>query len=228
MKYFYFYIFLLSLFIICVSYYNTLYSNVESFYNNNNNNTIILLGDSILKNNAYVSNGKSINDLLLERSNKNVYCYARDHSKIVDVYSQVDDIPLNLNNKDTTIFLSAGGNDILTYYVDQENDSKDTSVLNPMFSSYKTLVNSIQTKMPNSKLVLLDIYYPDNLQYTQYHNVISEWNNMIHLYANDYKNNINGVLKISGKLKNSNDFSFGIEPSFVGGEKIVESIINYQ
>lgn len=225
MKYFYFYIFLLSLFIICVSYYNTLYSNFESFYNNNQ--SIILLGDSILKNNAYVSNGKSIDDLLVERSNKKVYCYAKDHSKIVDVYNQIDDIPFNLNGKYTTIFLSAGGNDILTHYVDQENDSADISVLKPMFSSYKTLINSIQTKMPNSKLVLLDIYYPDNLEYKQYHNIIREWNNMIYSYAGNYENNIYGVLKISGKLTNSKDFSFGIEPSFFGGEKIVESIINY-
>jgi hypothetical protein len=50
---------------------------------------------------------------------------------------------------------------------------------------------------------------------------------MIYDYANNPKNNISGVLKISGILTQGDDFSFGIEPSSKGGEKIVESILNY-
>ena len=116
MKYFYLYIILLVIFIIGVSYYNTFLSsqiNKEGF---NNNKSIVLLGDSILKNNTYTSNGKGVDDLLIERNNGGVYCYAEDYSKITDVYSQIDNIPPQLNSQNTTIFLSSGGNDLLTHY----------------------------------------------------------------------------------------------------------------
>jgi hypothetical protein len=152
-------------------------------------------------------------------------CLARDHSKIVDVYSQIEKVPNDLNNNFTTVFLSAGGNDILTHYVDQENDATDTTVLNPMFNSYQKLVQSVKNKLPNSNLVLLDIYYPDNLKYKQYHAVISEWNNKVYSYAKEPKNNIRSVLKVSNILTKPEDFSFGIEPSSNGSNKLVETIL---
>ena len=121
MEYFYLYIFILFCFIIAVSYWNTYASsNIEPF--NSDKQSFVLLGDSILKNDAYVSDGKSVENLLVERTNGKTTCLAIDHSKIVDIYSQVDKIPDNLNSNLTTVFLSAGGNDILTHYVDQEND----------------------------------------------------------------------------------------------------------
>ena len=63
MKYFYLYIFILSIFIILMAYWNT-YNFKEGF---NNNRTYVLMGDSILKNNAYVSDGKSVESLVIER-----------------------------------------------------------------------------------------------------------------------------------------------------------------
>jgi len=72
---------------------------------------------------------------------------------------------------------------------------------------------------------LLDIYYPNNLKYKQYHSIINTWNTMIYSYANEPKHNIIGVLKVSGILTHDEDFSFGIEPSLKGGQKIVESIL---
>jgi hypothetical protein len=184
--------------------------------------TFILLGDSILKNDAYVSDGKSVDELLKEQTNGTSICLAADHSKIVDIYSQLEKLPSEMDNSSTTIFLSAGGNDILTYYVDQGNPSTDTSILGPMFSAYKKLVKRIQTILPKAKLVLLDIYYPENLSYTQYHPVLKEWNGLVYKYAmkNDYS-----VLKISKVLTKQEDFSFGIEPSATGSRKIVETII---
>jgi lysophospholipase L1-like esterase len=238
MKYFYIYVILLLCFIVGVSYLNTYLTSQKEPFNTNSNSkvnennninkpNIILLGDSILKNNAYVSNGKSIDDLITERNNGNIYCYAVDHSKVVDVYSQLDQIPLDLNLKSTTVFLSVGGNDILTYYEDQEGDSTNTSILNKIFAAYKSLIRSIQTKLSNVNIVLLDIYYPDNLKYRQYHHIIKEWNQMIYTFAANTNNNIEGVLKISSLLTKQEDFSFGIEPSSIGGEKIVENILNY-
>jgi hypothetical protein len=222
MEYFYLYIFILVSFVCLVSYYNTyMNTHVEAFASKPQ--TFILLGDSILKNDAYVSDGKSVDDLLKERTNGASVCLAADHSKIVDIYSQLERLPPEINNNSTTIFLSAGGNDILTYYVDQGNTATDTSILGPMFAAYKKLVKHIHTILPKAKLVLLDIYYPENLSYTQYHRVLKEWNGLVYKYAskNDYS-----VLKISKVLTKLEDFSFGIEPSATGSRKIVETIIS--
>lgn len=221
MKYFYLYIFFLFCFIVFMSYYNTYYK-VEGF--TNNPKTYILLGDSILKNDAYVSDEKSVENLIVER-NKNTHCFAEDHSKIVDIYSQIDKIPIELDSQNTLIFLSAGGNDILTHYVDQNQDITNTSVLKPMFSSYKNIIKTIQTRLPNSKLFLLDIYYPNNLQYKQFHSIIKEWNTMIYDFAENPKNKIDGVIRISSSLTQNEDFSFGIEPSSSGGNKIADLIL---
>ncbi len=222
MEYFYLYIFILISFVCLVSYYNTYMATyMEAF--TAKPQTFILLGDSILKNDAYVSDGKSVDDLLKERTNGASICLAVDHSKIVDIYSQLEKLTAEMDNDSTTIFLSAGGNDILTYYVDQGNTATDTSILGPMFAAYKKLVKHIHTILPKANLVLLDIYYPENLSYTQYHPVLKEWNGLVYKYAskNDYS-----VLKISKVLTKTEDFSFGIEPSATGGRKIVETIIS--
>ena len=217
MKYFYIYILILLIFIVSVSYYNS-YKFKEGFYVNNK--TYILLGDSILKNDAYVSNGKSIEYLLVDK-NKNIHCYAKDNSKIVDIYSQISKIPIELNSPNTLVFISAGGNDILSHYVDQNQDITNTSVLKTMFSAYKNLIKSIQNKIPKAKIILLDIYYPNNLTYKKFHYIIKEWNSMIYDYANlqNFK-----VIRISSYLTQNEDFSFGIEPSSNGGKKIADLI----
>jgi hypothetical protein len=207
-----------------MSYYN-IYNKVEGFTNTQNEKTFILLGDSILKNDAYVSNGKSIENLIAER-NKNIHCFAEDQSKIVDIYNQINQIPIELNSSNTLIFLSAGGNDILKYYLEEKQDIINTSVLKPMFSSYKNIIKTIQNKLPNAKLFLLDIYYPDNLQYKQFHSIIKEWNSMIYDFAEKTKNKIYGVIRISSHLTQNEDFSFGIEPSLSGGKKIADLIVN--
>jgi len=225
MENFYLYIFILLCFIVAVSYWTTYassnYALVESF--NSDKQSFVLLGDSILKNDAYVSDGKSVEELLLERTNGKTTCLAIDHSKIVDIYSQVDKIPKELNTSQTTVFLSAGGNDILTHYVDQGNDSTDTSILGTMFAAYKKLIKSIQKKLPNANIVLLDIYYPENMTYKQYHSIINDWNKMVYEYA--AKNGLS-VLKVSGVLTKPDDFSFGIEPSATGSRKLVDAILS--
>jgi lysophospholipase L1-like esterase len=233
MNYFYLKVCLLICFIFAISYFNT-YMNSnpirETFSSNNpfisnNNRTFVLLGDSILKNNAYASDGKGIDDLLLER-NKQTYSYAVDNSNIVDVYNQINEIPIDLNTPSTTIFLSAGGNDILNHYHESGGDIHDTSVLSTIFAAYKKMIKSIRAKMNQCKIVILDIYYPDNTKYTQYHPIISEWNKLIYDYADQQSNNINTVLRVSGMLTQNDDFTLSIEPSSSGGLKIADSILN--
>jgi hypothetical protein len=217
-------------FIFAVSYLNT-YLNThlnikykESF--DSGKQSFILLGDSILKNNAYVDNGKSVEELLKEGTNGKTMCLAQDNSKINNIYSQLENIPEQLNNNFTTIFLSAGGNDILFYYVEQENNIKNIDILDTMFDSYKKLIESIQTKIPNASMVLLDIYYPDSLKYKKYHPLIKNWNNKIYSYAIESKNNISSVLKLSNILTKPDDFSYGIEPSSNGSKKMVDTILS--
>ena len=227
MKHFYLYILLLCFIIIAVSsftHYYKYYILREPFGNNKLDKTYILLGDSIIKNNSYVKNGKGIDDILNEKTNGNTRCYAKNESTLVDVYSQLDSIPIDLNKKTTTIFLSVGGNDILNNYGDKEVSIKDTKVLGPIFNAYKTLIKSIQTKMNDSKLVLLDIYYPTNIKLAQYKPILQEWNKMITDFASI--NNLQ-VINISNILIESTDFTLNIEPSESGGEKIADNILLY-
>ena len=224
MDYFYLKIFGLILFIFAVSYWNTYCSSfIESF---SSNKSIVLLGDSILKNNSYVPDGKGVDNIIEERSDKNIelYSLAENNSKIVDVYSQINKIPLSINNKSTTIFLSSGGNDILSFYIDQHGDTTDTGFLNTMLAAYKKLVKSIQTRMDLCQIVLLDVYYPTSNQFAQYKPILEKWNSLIATYARE---NSLGLLQISQIVTSNDDFTLGIEPSEKGGEKIAQSILDY-
>ena len=230
MNYFYIKIIALVLFIIAISYWNTYCSSfIETFSSNcsneniNGNKTIVLLGDSILKNNSYVSDGKGVDNILEER-NATVISLAENNSKIVDVYSQINKIPLDINNISTFIFLSSGGNDILSFYVDQHGDTTDTGFLNTMMAAYKKLVKSIQTRMNKCQIVLVDIYYPASNQFSQYKPIIEQWNTLIANYA---RKNSFGLLQISQTVTTSEDFTLGIEPSEKGGEKIAQLILDY-
>jgi hypothetical protein len=231
MNYFYLKVIILICFIIGVSYLNT-YILKEPFRTTQKN--IVLLGDSILKNNSYVCDGKAVDDLLKERTNGeiNIYSLAENNSKIVHIYSQIDKIPIELNNKDTTVFLSAGGNNILSSYVEQKEDTSNDHLLNTMFSDYKNLIKTLQTRMNKAKIVLLDIYYPTNMKYKQIQPIISEWNQKIYNYANERQTLEDDVmplkvLKISSELTQDTDFTMDIEPSASGGEKIANLIIYF-
>ena len=230
MDYFYLKIFGLILFIFAVSYWNTYCSSfIESFSSNKSSRAIVLLGDSILKNNSYVPDGKAVDNIIEERVLKNdknieLYSLAENNSKIVDVYSQINKIPLDINNKSTNIFLSTGGNDILSFYIDQHGDTTDTGFLNTMLAAYKKLVKSIQTRMDLCQIVLLDVYYPTSNQFAQYKPILEEWNKLIAEFASI--NNLQ-VINISSILTHSTDFTLNIEPSETGGEKIADNILLY-
>ena len=223
MNYFYLKICGLVLFIIAVSYWNTYCASFIESFSSKNNKAIVLLGDSILKNNSYVSDGKGVDNILEERNAK-VFSLAENNSKIVDVYGQISKIPLDINYTSTTIFLSSGGNDILSFYVDQHGDTTDTGFLNTMLAAYKKLVKSIQTRMNSCKIVLVDIYYPTSNQFAQYKPILEKWNELISSYARE---NSLGLLEISKTVTGSEDFTLGIEPSEKGGTKIAEQILGF-
>jgi thymidylate kinase len=148
-----------------------------------------------------------------------------NNSKTYEIQSQINKIPLELNNEHTTIFLSAGGNDILDKYVEGSNANlNELDYLNTIFGSYKNLVKAIKTRMNKSKLVILDVYYPTSTKYLPYKNIISEWNKKIYDYA---KQNYIELLKVSAILTKPKDFSLDIEPSESGGEKLADAIHSF-
>lgn len=234
MRIFFIYVILLVVFIIGMSYYNTyIYSKYNESFDakreggGGGHYDIILLGDSILKNNSYVEDGKGVDDLLKERNIGTVHSLAINNSLINDIYSQFTSIPSELNKGSTYIFLSAGGNDILKNFVENEQDEEKEYILNTIFKAYKKLVESIQTKMNRAKLILIDIYYPNNIKYSQHHPIIQKWNTKLEDFKNQNSSNIYDVLNASKILTNSNDFTFDIEPSSYGGKKLVNEMTNY-
>jgi hypothetical protein len=158
----------------------------------------ILLGDSILQNSNYVK--KSVPYLL---SNKcNLTTLAQDGATINDVYRQLDTVPGNLSK--SIIFVSAGGNDLINY-----------AHVNDLIPKYKTLIESIQVKFPNSKIVPLNLYYPPNVQNSN----IKLWNNFL-------GSNFN-IIHIDKIMNTPSDFINNIEPSESGSNKIAGAILNY-
>jgi len=198
--------------------------NIENF-GNTYTKEIILLGDSILNNSEYVSYGNSIAELLQLQSNKNILCYALDDCTIDYTYNQIERIPLTYNKSSTAIFLSIGGNDILEYYMYKKENTNNTKSLKEIFLKYKNLLKTIQKTFSKTKIILLDIYYPKNIKYEPFFSIISKWNKMMYSYIHSLNNKNVKILQISKILIDLSDFSFEIEPSSIGGEKLVTNIL---
>ena len=181
-----------------------------------NKKTIILLGDSVFNNNSYVEKGKAVNELLQKNADENttIICLARNDSTINNVYQQLENVNIDLNDKLITVFLSVGGNDIMNL---QQKNLDDT------IEKYNNLIDAITTKLPNVKLVLLNIYYPSNK--VNYNSLIDKWNTKIDLEYESNNKNIY-ILDIASLLKEPSDFVFNIEPSSTGGEKIANKILS--
>lgn len=180
-----------------------------------NKKTIILLGDSVFNNNSYVEKGKAVNELLNKKADKNttIISLARNDSTINNIYQQLENVNMDFNNKLTTVFLSVGGNDIINL---QQKKLYD------IIQQYNILIGAITTKLPNVKLVLLNVYYPPNV--SKYDSLIDKWNTNLEL---EYKYNNKNIyiFNLANLLKEPSDFVFDIEPSIIGGEKIANKIL---
>jgi hypothetical protein len=198
----------------------------ESFINKK---TIILLGDSLLNNSKYVPSGKSIYDLISINNNTsiNVINYAMDDASILNVYNQLNKISIDLNDSNTFIFLSIGGNDLLkifSYSYSQSQSYTDSDLdsdFYKMIEKYNVLVKSIESRLPFTNLILLTLFYPpDSNTFKDYYKYIEKWNNNI---IDNYKNYID----LSTFINNENDVVETIEPSETGGKKIASRIYSY-
>ena len=195
--------------------------NIESF-EQSKVNTIVLLGDSILKNNSYVTKG--VDEILNDSTECKVVSLAQDKTTIGHTYKQIEEIPDNLNDSSTVLVLSAGGNDIIEDYINGPYDADEGRThLTRIFNSYKLLIKALRAKMDKTRIYLLDIYYPTNNQYKEFYPLIEGWNEMQSEYASKTKHR---VVKISESLTKPQDFAFDIEPSDKGGKKIVEAILS--
>lgn len=196
-----------------------------------NQNTLILLGDSVLYNNPYVEKGKAVTDFLQNNQSankkykkKNIYCLAENDATINDIYEQLDNIPIDANalnanalNANITLFLSVGGNDILQLSPTDKNTN--TNILIETCHRYKKLIETIQQRFPHMRLVLLNVYYPTTIP--RYYTLIKKWNTFL---INEYDYD---VLDLTQIMTEPTDFTFNIEPSVSGGEKISEKILEY-
>jgi len=179
--------------------------------------TIILLGDSILQNELYST--PSVESLLSKDKSVNSYCYAEDNAFIQDVYSQMDKIPSELNNKNTWIFVSIGGNDLLEKYKNKYSIQDYDLPMKNIQKEYKKCIFDLYKKYNNSHIVLLNIFYPVSEDYSFFYPHIDQWNSFLEtLYF--------PILSLDF-LKEKDDFVDSIEPSVKGGKRIVDHILNF-
>ena len=189
---------------------------IEKFDNDKN---VFLIGDSILQNKLYAT--PSIEDYLSKQiHNKNLFFYAEDNTTISQCINQINQIDSDYNNNTSFIFVSIGGNDILNQIVYVNNPTIE--ILNNIMVEYTNLIEKLLLKMNKSNIILLNLYYPKNSHFHKYNNYIDKWNEFINDFSR--KNNCK-VLNLTKIMENPDDFSFRIEPSVIGGEKISNNIL---
>jgi lysophospholipase L1-like esterase len=179
-----------------------------------NNNKVILMGDSVLNNSNYVSSGKSVENILKTKTN-NILNVSKDGGTINDLYSQLDKIPIDLNEAETYVFISVGGNDIL--------NKRSTAEITTLFNSYIEFLKAFRTKLGSAKLNIMNLYLPANPRYQSYKKQIDLWNDLINKSSNGVGEMYN-VIDLNSVLKSPNDFVYDIEPSESGSEKIANLI----
>ena len=173
-----------------------------------------MIGDSVLNNSNYVSEGKSVYDNLKTKLN-NILNVAKDGAIINDLYLQLDEIPIELNNTDTFIFVSAGGNNILNKHTNTD--------ITQLFNNYMDFLNALRVKLSNVQINILNLYLPANPRFQSYKKTIDQWNNLINKNSSKVGNMYN-VVDINSLLTTSSDFVYDIEPSESGSEKIANII----
>jgi hypothetical protein len=188
-------------------------ADVNAFTNNKGRN-VVLIGDSMLNNSNYVSQGESVPDLLSNKLVGNtVYNFAKDGATISDCYAQIDKIPIDSNN---IIFVSCGGNNILNSRGQNLNVTK-------LFAEYSELIKSIKVRAPNANLYVLNLYMPAGGHHTSYKPAIDQWNQLLQNNASTLGYN---VLTTDDLLTLNEDFIYGVEPSFNGGKKLVSKMVS--
>jgi len=206
-------------------------TNVNDNKNKNQSKNIVLIGDSILNNSVYVFEKQSVPELITfglikDNSNSNRKCYnfAKDGSIISDCYNQLSKLNTGttseLNIK--TIFVSAGGNNILNSFISIHSDS--TIFINNLFAEYLKLIDAIKTACPSVDIVALNLYYPLKQSFKVTFPLIKQWNQLIS--DNSIKYGFK-IIKLDELIVAEEDIVYDVEPSFIGGQKIADAICSY-
>lgn len=197
--------------------YTNFKDSIEQF---SNLKTVVLLGDSMLDNELYVGEKKSVYDQIKMNINtKNAFNFAQDNSVIKDCYNQIKNIPKTFNRESTYIFLSVGGNDI----INAPDITKDEEKLEELQTSYINLIQHIKNQFPRANLIVLNIYKPFASYYRMFYDVINKWNTFL-IKNKIYEYEVADVEKI---INEKDDLVNDIEPSESGGKKIADVIISF-
>ena len=180
---------------------------------------IILMGDSILKNNTYVTKGNSVEEQLHEL-HKNSLVIAEDGSTVYDLdrqYNKLKDVNIN---SDTYIVISIGGNDLLHAYA--FNDIKNHHDLNDIFDRYIKFIKKIKN-MYKCNYIFCTIYYPKNKSFLRFYDLIELWNAKLCNYVSTQPND--NILYLDEEFDKEKYFTHDIEPSKYGSKIIVDMIL---
>jgi lysophospholipase L1-like esterase len=182
--------------------------------------TIIVLGDSILKNNKYVPDDKSIEFLMSKHTkstNNKLLFLAEDDSRISDLEQQLSGIVEN----NGYMIISTGGNDILQYVYTQ---SLNSSIIQKIFLNYTNTINTILNTHKPSRVYLLNLYFPADESMKPFYHYINEWNTLLQEYVKS--NSMIELISINDICNDARDFVDIIEPSEECSIKIANKIFN--
>jgi len=186
-----------------------------------NKKTLFFIGDSIINNKNYIANiNKSVPELLKQGfKDVKVIILAQDNATIQSVYSQIDNINKDEYKNCECIFcISVGGNDMLEMIWSFSMNYQDVEFL---FKRYILLIKKIKKTFPKSKIYLLTLYYPTETIYQKYYDYIHFWNLLLEKNRISYGYNVVNINKYIGE---EDDFTYSIEPSEIGGEKITRAL----
>lgn len=199
-------------FTICITIFGLLNNNkYESFVKNH---IYICVGDSILNNESYVSPNKSVISYLSKSIN--IYNVSQDNAHINDIIPQLNEIPTEYRNiPNTSIILSVGGNNLL-----------NTEDIDNVYKTYQYIVTYILKNnyvKGDGLLYLLNLYYPYDSSIHLFYPTILKWNKLLEQFT---KYPQVRIIDLSTVLTTKDDFTHIIEPSEIGGIKLVTAITN--
>ena len=191
---------------------------------------IVLLGDSIFDNAAYVQENPDVITQLRMKlpDNWNATLNAIDGNKVNDVYAQLENLPEDA----THLVLSVGGNNALSCIsILNERVNSSVEVFTKLASlseefeqQYQRLLQRILSfHLPTTICTIYNPNYPDRLYQRIGVAALTIFNDVIIRQAFG-----SGIPLIDLRLtcNEAADYANPIEPSAVGGEKIVNAILN--